>query len=489
MQDGWDMRVLFATAELAPITSVGGLGEAVAGLTGALRESGVVVDVVMPDYAPRRTTLAGEVRRRIAVPGWAAPASVRIGEHATAGRIHLVTVPRIERSHPYLQPDGAGWPDNAARFLAFSRAVAAIVRADPPDVLHIHDWHTGAVLAGLPAPPPSVLTLHNVAYQGIADGSWLRRLGPRGRHYEWWGGTNPLSGAIALADRVVAVSPHHAGEIRTTAGGFGLDGPLRARGDALGGIRNGIDVVRWDPSNDPLLAAPLGIDDRHLLAARRRNRSAVLEHVGWTDDGRPLAVMVSRLTAQKGIDTIAPIIPVLRHVPMRLALLGLGEAPLVRTMAGLAADHPDAFAFVERHDDALARRMFGGGDVFVMPSRFEPCGLAQMEAMRYGAIPVVTPVGGLVDTVPDVDTTPDGLGLVADSVDAVGVVAALFRAARALADRRRHEPLVRRIMAADWSWCEPAALYAAEYERIVEEHSRNPRSTASSRHVRRHSRQ
>lgn len=478
------MRVLLATAELAPVTSVGGLGEAVAGLVGALRERGITVDVVLPDYAPRRTTLAGEVRRRIAVPAWAAPATVRIGEHATAGRIHLVTVPRIERSHPYLQPDGAGWPDNAARFLAFSRAVAAMVRADPPDVLHLHDWHTGTVLAALPSPPPSVLTLHNVAYQGIADGSWLRRLGPRDRHYEWWGGTNPLSGAIALADRVVAVSPHHACEIRTSAGGFGLDGPLRARYDALLGIRNGIDIARWDPSNDPHLAAALGGDDRSLLAARRRNRAAVVERVGWADDGRPLAVMVSRLTEQKGIDMIVPIIPVLRHVPMRLVLLGVGEVGLVRALAGLAADHPDSLAFVERHDEALARRMFGGGDVFVMPSRFEPCGLAQMEAMRYGAIPVVTPVGGLVDTVPDVDATPDGHGLVADAVDAVGVVTALFRAARLLADRRRHEPLVRRIMAADWSWQEPAARYATEYERVLGERSRNPSSAASSRHVR-----
>ena len=151
------------------------------------------------------------------MPGWAAPASVRIGEHAVAGRVHLVTVPRIERSHPYLQPDGTGWPDNAARFLGFSRAVAAMVRADPPDVLHLHDWHTAAVLAALPDPPPTVLTLHNVAYQGVTDGSWLRRLGPRGRHFEWWGGTNPLSGGIALADRVVAVSPHHAREIVTPA--------------------------------------------------------------------------------------------------------------------------------------------------------------------------------------------------------------------------------------------------------------------------------
>jgi starch synthase len=479
------MRVLFATAELAPITAVGGLGEAVAGLVGALREhQATAVDVVLPDYAPDRTALAGEVRRRIAVPGWASPASVRIGEHATAGRVHLVTVPGIARSHPYLRPDGSGWPDNEARFLAFSRAVAAMVRADPPDVLHLHDWHTGAVLAGLPTPPPSVLTLHNVAYQGVADATWLRRIGPRGRHYEWWGGTNPLSGAIALADRVVAVSPNHAREVLTPAGGFGLDAPLRARGDAVTGIRNGIDTARWDPATDALLAAPLHAGARGLLAARRRNRAAVLDRLGWADDGSPLAVVVSRLTPQKGVDLVRPVVPVLRHVPMRLVVLGVGDAELVRSLAGLAADHPDRFAFVERHDESLARRLFGGGDVFVMPSRFEPCGLAQMQAMRYGAIPLVTPVGGLVDTVSDVDASPDGRGIVAEAVDAVSIAAGLFRAARLLADRRRHEPLVRRIMGLDWSWREPGAEYAATYARLAAATPRNPSSQRPSRHVR-----
>ncbi len=467
------MRVLFATAELSPVTQVGGLGEAVAGLVVALRASGVTVDVALPDYAPAQVELAGEIRRRLAVPSWAAPASVRIGDHATAGRVHLVTVPRIERSHPYLRADGHDWPDNAARFLAFSRAVAAMVRRDPPDVLHLHDWHTGAMLAALSDPPPTVLTLHNIAYQGVTDGSWLRRLGPRAHHYEWWGGTNPLAGAVALADRVVAVSPHYAREIMTPGGGFGLDGALRARWAEVTGIRNGIDHTVWDPATDPQLAARFRAGDRGLVGARSANRTAVLEAVGWPDDGPSLAVMVTRLTAQKGVDLMLPVVPILRHVPLRLVILGVGDAGLARSLAVLAADHPATLAFAERYDERLAHRLFAGGDVFVMPSRFEPCGLAQMQAMRYGAIPVVTPVGGLVDTVPDVDGRPDGNsgfdgnGLVADSVDGVGVASALFRAGRLLADRRRRVPLVRRIMGLDWSWQHPAARYVEEYERAL----------------------
>ncbi len=468
------MRVLVAAAELAPATSVGGLGEAVAGLVGQLRATGVDVDVVIPDYTPRRVPLDGEVRQRLSVPAWAGPASVRVGAHATMGRLHLVTVPAIERSHPYLAPDGSGWPDNDARFLAFGRAVAALVRAQRPDVLHLHEWHTGTVLAALVDPPPSVLTLHNVAHQGATDGAWLRRIGPRGPHYEWWGGTNPLAGAIALADRLVAVSPHYADEIRTPAGGAGLDGRLRQRGEALVGIRNGLDVDHWDPARDEHLVARFAADDRALLAARARNRTAVVAQLGWPDDGTSLAVVVSALTRRKGIDLLTPVIPVLRHVPMRLVVLGVGEAPIVAALAVLAADHPTTFAFVERFDEALAHRLLAGADVFVMPSRFEPCGRSQLQAMRYGAVPIVTPVGGLVDTVPDVDETPDGHGIVADDASSVGIVSALFRAARVLANRRRHGPLVRRIMGRDWSWRQPAAGYVAEYERVVAARSARP---------------
>src|SRR4051794_27220288 len=186
------MRVLFATAELAPVVVVGGLAHAAAGLTAELRQRGLEVEIVLPDYGG--IELTGEHTRPVPVPAWARPATVRSGEHADLGRLHLVRTKGIERSHPYLRPDGRGWPDNAERFIGFSRAVAAMVLADPPDVLHLNDWHTGAVLAALSESGPTVLSLHNVAYQGVTEGSWLTRLGPRAEHYEWWGGTNPLSG-------------------------------------------------------------------------------------------------------------------------------------------------------------------------------------------------------------------------------------------------------------------------------------------------------
>ena len=455
------MRVVFATAELSPVATVGGLAAAAAGLVAELRRLGVEVDLVMPDYGD--ITLVDETTMRLDVPGWVGAARVRAGRHPVAGRLHLVAVPGMARSHPYLQADGQGWPDNDRRFFRFARAVAALVEHDPPDVLHLNDWHTGAVLAALDDPPPNVLSIHNLAYQGTTDASWLELIGPRASHYEWWGGTNPLSGAIALADRIVAVSPHHATEIVTPEGGFGLDEALRQRADDLVGILNGIDTGVWDPAADPLIAAPFTASS---LEARSTNRAALRERVGFPDDGVVLGVVVTRLTHQKGIDLLVPLIPLLAQIPMRLAILGSGDAGLAAHLHALAADHSDSLAFVEGYDETLSHQMFAGGDLYLMPSRFEPCGLTQMQAMRYGAIPVVTAVGGLVDTVADADLHRGGTGFVAGRTSSEDLLAALFRAERRMRDKRRRVAIQKRIMAIDWSWSEPAREYVALYRAL-----------------------
>ncbi|HUV19901.1 MAG TPA: glycogen/starch synthase [Ilumatobacteraceae bacterium] len=455
------MRVVFATAELSPVATVGGLAAAAAGLVAELRRLGVEVDLVMPDYGD--ITLVDETTMRLDVPGWVGAARVRAGRHPVAGRLHLVAVPGMARSHPYLQANGQGWPDNDRRFFRFARAVAALVEHDPPDVLHLNDWHTGAVLAALDDPPPNVLSIHNLAYQGTTGASWLELIGPRASHYEWWGGTNPLSGAIALADRIVAVSPHHATEIVTPEGGFGLDEALRQRADDLVGILNGIDTGVWDPAADPLIAAPFTASS---LEARSTNRAALRERVGFPDDGVVLGVVVTRLTHQKGIDLLVPLIPLLAQIPMRLAILGSGDAGLAAHLHALAADHSDSLAFVEGYDETLSHQMFAGGDLYLMPSRFEPCGLTQMQAMRYGAIPVVTAVGGLVDTVADADLHRGGTGFVAGRTSSEDLLAALFRAERRMRDKRRRVAIQKRIMAIDWSWSEPAREYVALYRAL-----------------------
>ncbi len=456
------VRVVFATAELAPVATVGGLASAAAGLGAELRRLGVEVDLVMPDYGG--IELADESIIELDVPAWAAPALVRVGEHHTVGRLHLVSVPGMARAHPYLQANGEGWIDNSDRFLRFARAVAALVEVVRPDVLHLNDWHTGTVLAALDDPPPTVLSLHNLAYQGVTDGSWLRLIGPRASHFEWWGDTNPLSGALALADRIVAVSPHYATEIVTPDGGFGLHEQLRNRGSDVIGILNGIDTALWDPADDPLIAAPFGASS---LDGRAVNRSALHDRLDFAVDATPLATVVTRLTHQKGIDLLVPLVPLLGQIPMRLAILGSGDAGLAARLHDLAAEYPQSFAFVEGYDESLSHLMFAGADAYLMPSRFEPCGLTQMQAMRYGAVPIVTGVGGLVDTVVDADLDRRGTGFVADRVASEDVLAAMFRAARRLGDGRRREPLQRRIMSLDWSWRLPATEYSALYDELA----------------------
>ncbi len=459
------MRVVFATAELSPIAAVGGLAAAAAGLAAELRRVGVDVDVVMPDYGG--VGLVDETTTALDVPDWVGAATIRTGIHPGVGRLRMIGVPGMARPHPYLQPDGSGWADNSDRFFRFARAVASFVEADPPDILHLNDWHTGATLAALDSPPPTVMSIHNLAYQGVAGPEWLDLIGPRAGHYEWWGGTNPLSGALALADRIVAVSSNYVHEIVTPEGGFGLDGPLRERGDALVGIVNGIDTELWDPATNPHLVANF---DASTLDRRELNRTALLDRLGLPADDTPLATIVTRLTHQKGIDLIVPLVPLLEQIPMRLGILGSGDAVLSAELHRLAAAHPEHLAFVEGYDETLSHQMFAGADAFLMPSRFEPCGLTQMQAMRYGAVPIVTAVGGLVDTVPDADRdSRGGVGFVAQQVEPTDLLAAMFRAARRLKDKRRATSLRKRMMAIDWSWAAPAQTYLALYRELLHE--------------------
>lgn len=465
------MHVLFAAAELAPLASVGGLSQAASGLVDELRRSGLDVDVVVPDYDPS-IELVDEVRHPLDVPGWVGPASVRVGVHPVCGAVHLVTVPGIDRPHPYLRADGNGWEDNDTRFLRFGRATAALADALRPDVVHLNDWHTATALAALEPTVPTVFTIHNLAYQGATDASWLTQIGPRSAAFARHGGTNPLAGAIRLADAVVAVSPSYAAEIRGADHGAGLDDLLRERGDALVGILNGIDTRRWDPATDAALARNFDATD---LSGRVVDRTDLLARLGWSDVAAPddpVVVMVTRLVDQKGVDLALDCVPFLAGIGLRLAVLGAGDARLAQALRDAATARPDRVAFVEGYDDDLARRCLGGADLLLMPSRFEPCGLTQLQAMRYGTLPVVTAVGGLRDTVVDLDADPrHGTGWVAALPEIAHVLDALWRARRGLTDRRRTGTLRRRVLRRDTSWAAPAAAHVALYDRVRSRHT------------------
>jgi starch synthase len=455
------MRVLFATAELTPIAAVGGLAQAAAGLTRELRRQGVDVQVALPDYSG--SALSAEERIELEVPAWAGPAIARRGLHPDFGPLTLVSVPGIDRPHPYTDEAGEGWPDNDARFFAFSAAASALARG--ADVLHLNDWHTATAASWAHGEVPVVLSVHNLAYQGWTAPEWVARLGPDAAPYARGGSCNPLAGAIALAEAVVVVSPTFREEALRPETGAGLDSLLREKGHALVGILNGIDTDDWNPARDPHLPAPFDADD---VSGKALARAALLERLGLDERPGPLAVSVTRLAEQKGIDLLLPLVPDFERLGLRVAILGSGDAVLARALREAAAAHPSSLVYVDGYDESLAHLLFAGGDLLLMPSRFEPSGLAQMQAMRYGTLPVVTDVGGLHDTVVDLDENPEsGTGWRASVADNASFRDALLRAVRGWSDEGLRAGAQRRGMTADWSWATPAAKYADVYRRLT----------------------
>ncbi len=473
------MHILFATAELAPLVRVGGLAEAAGGLVQALRRADVTVQLVVPDYSgPEGTVLADERIETIDLPAWAgtgsvaggadggapAVATVRTGLLEGYGEISLVDVPAIKRPHPYVPPGEVdGWPDNDQRFFAFSYVVAALALKHNVDAMHVNDWHTAAAIGFVPKSMATVLSVHNLAYQGWCDRGWLEVLrADRRRAYDTGHSCNPLAGGIALADRVVAVSPKYADEIRSPSEGAGLHELLAERGSALVGILNGIDTDAWDPSTDQSLAMRYRV--REAVAAKATNAIALRAELGLPTSSGPLIAMVTRLVEQKGVDIALDATVALPGLDAQFVLLGAGDPALSENARTVQHYIPERFRFVEGFDLGLAHRLFAASDLFVMPSRFEPCGLAQMQAMRYGSLPVVTDVGGLHDTVIDADVHPiDGTGFVSRAISAAGVVDALHRGVRTWQGKGRRTTLIRNAMTIDWSWDAPAAAYMDLY--------------------------
>lgn len=458
------VRVMFVTAELEPLISTGGLGAAAAGVVRALRAGGTAVEVVLPDIGG--VELGDQIDRRIAAPDWVGPASLRSGTHPIAGPVHLLGVPGLDRSHPYVDPaSGRGWADNDHRFFAWSCAAAACVPHLQPDVVHVNDWHAATTLGHLDPRLATVLTIHNLAHQGAADAGWELVLGERADRYRHGGGVNALAGAIRLADRVITVSPRYADEIRDDQHGMGLAPLLRERGTALLGILNGIDAEVWNPETDPHLVARYG---PATVEAKATNAAALCGELGLATSPGPLICVVSRFDHQKAIDLVLGAVDAIPRLPARLAILGSGERDVEDWAVRASARHPDHVSFRRGYDVGLSHRMFASADLTVMPSRFEPCGLTQMQAMRYGTIPLVTDVGGLHDSVVDVDAAPGaGTGIVMWAPDPAALVDGLHRGVRLWSNKARRSGAIRRGMERDWSWTSPAARYAEVYREVM----------------------
>jgi starch synthase len=457
------MHVLFATAELAPLVRVGGLGEVSGGVTRELRKLGVSVDVALPDYF--NTPLTNETLIELDVPEWVGPATARHGELADFGPVTLIDVPEIRRSGPYGDPGQPGYWDNDRRFFRFSAAVASLARLTAPDIIHVNDWHTGAVLAFAPPEIPSVASIHNLAYQGDTDIGWLEVFGDRRGAYEHFGKCNPLHGMLSVANRIIVVSPNYAHEILTPEMGCGLDGLLASRGDDLVGIINGIDTDEWNPATDRAIEAPFVAGE---LRGKASCKASLRAQMGLGVAAGPLIGFVSRLVEQKGVDLLIEATEFLSSMDAQLVVVGNGERAYVDALTQAAANQPNRIVFREAFDLDLSHRVFAGVDLFVMPSRFEPCGLAQMQAMRYGTLPVVTGVGGLVDTVIDLSTSPQtGTGFVSQKVSASGILDALHRATYAFAAGTPFRQAQQRAMKVDWSWHAPAQKYQRLYEQLI----------------------
>lgn len=455
------VRVLFATAELRPLVSAGGLGEASAGLVAALRAAGVDVTVALPDYFAWE--LESSEDHELESPEWAEPTHVRIGEHREAGRLALINCRGIERPDPYVDEDGEGWADNTERFAAFSAAIGALASTGDYDLVHLNDWHTAFAPAFIPSHVPTMLTIHNLGHQGHTDADWLERLPQHAESYRWGDGTNALAGAIQSVNRVTTVSPNYATEIVTEAGGMGLHHRFLERGSDLVGIRNGIDTRSWDPATDTFVPN-FSFDS---LADKKNARDQLLTRVAWDDTGEPIMILITRLVEQKGVDLAFEAARYLAGMKARMIVLGSGDRRLADWARWLQSTNPDRFWFLDGYDVPLSHEMFAGADLFLMPSRFEPCGLAQMQAMAYGTVPIVTAVGGLVDTVIDADASSAGNGFVATTNDESGIVDAIHRGLRGIRHAGRKKSLQRRGMTVDWSWREPGKHYIGIYDELV----------------------
>ncbi len=478
------MRILYVTSEAYPLIKTGGLGDVAGSLPPALQAAGHDVVLIMPAY---RAALD-------AAPGLEPMTDLDLqGGHVTLLRgrfphtqvtLWLVAAPRLfdRPGNPYLDPNGRPWPDNAQRFGLFCRAAAALAQQPPEpfgsfDIVHCNDWQSGLVpaLLGLEASRPvTIFTIHNLAYQGLFPAIEFVRLGLPQQLWsyealEFHRQLSFIKGGLAFADFITTVSPTYAREIQTPEFGCGLDGLLRHRRDVVVGILNGIDTEQWDPAADPNLAHRYTVQT---LQDKAANKPAVLASFALPErPPLPLVGMVGRLVEQKGVDLIIKSLPRLVTLPLQLVVLGSGEARYAQALEEWSGRHPDRLSVRIGYDEGLAHLIEGGADMFLMPSRFEPCGLNQMYSLRYGTVPIVRRTGGLADTV--VDATAENLaagtatGILFARVHEDDLLGALRRALALRAEPRVWHQLQVTGMEQDFSWHRSASEYVALYRRAL----------------------
>jgi starch synthase len=478
------MRVLHVASEVAPYSKTGGLADVLGGLPGALQRLGLDVTVVAPRYGsidPERFGLARWLRA-VPVALGAETVSVGVYEGRPPGgsKVRLLLVdhpPSFARPGLYGEPGGADYPDNARRFTLLGRAALGSCAALDwrPDIVHGHDWQCGPLLLDATRSslaPRTVFTVHNLAFQGLFAESIIDELNlprelwnPDG--YEFYGQVSLLKAGLVTADRLTTVSPRYAAEVQTPEQGFGLDGVLRGRADELVGILNGVDYDVWNPERDPFLAERYSAEQ---LDGKRACKAALQREFGLPQrSDTPLCGSISRLTEQKGFDLVIAALPQLLEHDLQFVALGTGDPAIERTLAELQKRHPKKVAVRIAYDERLAHRIEAGADLFVMPSRFEPCGLNQLYSLRYGTPPIVRATGGLDDSIVDYEPrSATGTGFKFEPYTAQALYETWRRALTAYREAPRDfARLQRRAMAQDFSWDASARRYAELYARLT----------------------
>jgi starch synthase len=475
------LHVAFAASEMVPYMKTGGLADVAAALPKALGRLGHRVTVFLPRYGPVAFPPGEHLgSAHVAVDGTGRRADFYRREHAPGVEVVFVEyAPFFDRPAPYGE-NNRDYPDNGLRFAFFARSVVEYFRArgQRPDVFHAHDWQTGLIPVYLKSfygddpllrRAPSVFTIHNLAYQGNFGLDVLGLLGLPAHlgtteALEFHGWASYMKAGIVFSEMVSTVSPQYAREIQTPAFGYGMDGVLRGRGEDLVGILNGVDYEEWDPAHDPHIARRY---TSRALAGKRACKLDLLRAYGLpAKPDLPLAGVISRLVSDKGLDLVVAAGEELLRRPVRLVVLGTGEAGMQAGFAALAAHAPDRVAVRFTYDTALAHKVEAGADVFLMPSRTEPCGLTQMYSLRYGTVPIVRATGGLVDTVEDYDPITDqGTGFTFGPAQPAALLGALDRALAAHENSPRWRGLMRRGMSRDFGWERSARQYVELYTR------------------------
>ena len=460
----------------------GGLGDVSASLPPALRALGLDARVLLPGY-PAVIAANPGARDLGQLTALGKDARILEGALPTGVPLLILDCPTLfsRSGGPYQADDGADWADNALRFGVLSRVAALIGGTHSPiawraDVVHAHDWPAALAPVYLhfdrARHARSLITIHNLAFQGIFEFARIgglelpgESLGTQG--LEFYGRHSFLKGGLVYADAINTVSPTYAREIQGEELGFGMDGVLRERADRLHGVLNGIDTVTWDPERDPHIPSPYGAAS---LEKKGANKVALRAAMGLGGDGdKPLMAMVTRLTHQKGIDIVVAAAEKILALGAQIAVCGTGDKELVGKLRGLQARHPQDVGLSIRFDEPLAHLIEAGADMFLMPSRFEPCGMNQMYSQRYGTPPIANATGGLVDTVFDefraVDVAPTGFLMSEATPDAL--VEACTRAIAAYRDSARWRALQVNGMSRDFGWGAAAGRYLEIYEKMV----------------------